>query len=93
MAVAGAQSFGGRTAIRPPPGRIAYSERATSTTLRIKAANAHIAPRAMHASAKVIGISVRQADEPPGHHGWQRRRLRYAMTGKVMQLQGFNIHN
>jgi hypothetical protein len=34
-----------------------YLERDTSTTLRIKAAKANIAPRAMHASTKVISIS------------------------------------
>jgi hypothetical protein len=54
-ATAGAQIVWG-PGCYPTPARTAYLERATSTTLRIKAPKAHTAPRAMHASTKVISV-------------------------------------
>ncbi len=62
-ATAGAQSFGSRAATRPLHGCIPYLERDTSTTLSIKAAKAHIAPKATHASARLIDRSPL----PDGH--------------------------
>ena len=70
-----------------------YLERDTSTTLRIKAAKAHIAPTAMHTSAKDIRVFLLLADRPAGHHDSRRRRLELCKTENVPQLQILNMQN
>lgn len=92
IAVAGAQSFGGRVAARPPPGCTPYLERDTSTTLRIKAAKAHIAPTATHISANVIRRPPSRRT-PTGHHDSRRRRSGVCEAKKLPQLQILDMQN